>query len=142
MDKKGNTLTLEEWKDLGRQISELLDLTWKCAHAKAEIKTLELRSWYIDKVEMFAETGEMFWELDEKLQQIAKQLKPPLDRHAIWEGIKPHVEPKLQETYEKTFKEHRGRGFDRVAKILQYVEKLGFPKEAKERIPKKLGKEF
>jgi len=43
MNNKNSTLTLDEWKDLERQISELLDLTWKCAQAKAERETLDLR---------------------------------------------------------------------------------------------------
>ena len=130
MDNKNNTLTLEEWKDLRRQINELLDLTWKCAQTKAETKILDLRKWYIDKVAAFVETGETYWELDDKLQKIANQLKPPLEKHAIWEAIKPHIETKLKEAHEKAFKIQRRNGFDRVAKILQYIEKLGLPKEA------------
>jgi hypothetical protein len=51
-------MTLEEWKDLRGQIKELSDLTWKCAQAKAETKILDLRKWYIDKVETFVEKGE------------------------------------------------------------------------------------
>jgi hypothetical protein len=129
MDDKNNTLTPEEWKDLRGQINELLDLTWKCAQAKAETKILDLRKWYIDKVEAFVKTGETYWELEDNLQEIAKQLKPPLDKHAIWEAIKPHIEPKLKEAYEKAFKIQRRNGFDRVAKILQYIERLGLPKE-------------
>jgi len=130
MNNNNNTLTLEEWKDLRRQINELLDLTWKCAQTKAEMKILDLRKWYIDKVAAFVETGETYWELDDKLQKIAKQLKPTLEKHAIWEAIKPHIETKLKEAHEKAFKIQRRNGFDRVAKILQYVEKLGLPKEA------------
>jgi hypothetical protein len=142
MDNKKNTLTLEEWKDLRRQINELLDLTWKCAQVKAETKILDLRKWYIDKVEAFVETGETYWELDDELTQIARQVKQPLTRHAIWEAIKPHIENKLKETYEKAFKIHRRRGFDRIAKILRYIEKLGLPKEVEEATPEWLGQEL
>lgn len=132
MEDKNKGLTVEEWKDFESQISELLDLTWRCARDKAETKTLELRKTYIDKVEAFIETGETYWDLDDELKQIAKQLKPPFDKHKIWEAIKPKVEDKLKEAYERVFKIHRKRGFDRVAKILGYVEKLGLPKEVKE----------
>jgi len=140
MNNKNNTLTLDEWKDLERQISELLDLTWNCAQAKAERETLDLRRWYIERVEAFIATGETYTELDDKLKQVAKQLNPPLDKHTIWRGIKPHIETKLKETQEQVFKTHRREGFDRVAKILLYMEKLGLPEEAREATPKWLEK--
>ncbi|GBD39818.1 hypothetical protein HRbin37_02104 [bacterium HR37] len=141
-EKTDSVLTLDEWKDLYRQIDDLLKLTWKCAQSKAEEKMLELRKLYIDKVEMLVESGETYLELDVRLKEIAKRLKPPLDKHAIWEAIKPEVEPRLKETYEKVFKLHRRNGFDKVATVLRYMEKLGLPREARESTPKWLEEEL
>lgn len=140
MNKENNDVTMEGWKDLELQISKLLDLTWKHAEYNAEAKVADVRHWYIENMELIVESGDTYTELDDELKRISKDLKPPVTKHIIWKTIKSYIKNKLRKTYEQTFKDKRKEGFDRVAKILLYLEKLGLPEEAKHLAPEWLKK--